>query len=129
MRGPVFIVGGPRSGTTLLRNLLNRHPAIAICRETECFHWVYARRLRFGSLSKPSNRLRAVRGYLATRCIQRMQVDPGALGETLIREGISYDATGTGTDADLRLRGRRILARHADTGRGPGQRAALVPAR
>jgi len=31
---PIFIVGMPRSGTTLLRSLLNQHPRIAIAPET-----------------------------------------------------------------------------------------------
>ena len=30
-QGPLFIVGMPRSGTKLLRDLLNRHPRISIC--------------------------------------------------------------------------------------------------
>ena len=90
MGAPIFIVGGPRSGTTLLRNMLNRHPAIAICRETEFFHWVYARRRTFGSLSDMHNRRRVVKAYLATRRIHRMKVDLQALEETLLREGVSY---------------------------------------
>ena len=91
MDTPIFIVGGPRSGTTLLRNMLNRHPAIAICRETEFFHWVYARRRTFGSLSDMRNRQRVVKAYLATRRIRRMKVDLQALEETLLREGASYE--------------------------------------
>lgn len=91
MDAPIFIVGGPRSGTTLLRNMLNRHPAIAICRETEFFHWVYGRRRTFGSLSDMRNRQRVVKAYLATRRIHRMQVDLQALEETLLREGASYE--------------------------------------
>jgi Sulfotransferase family len=41
----VFLVGSARSGTTLLRRIVNAHPAIAITRET---HWIprwYERRL------------------------------------------------------------------------------------
>jgi Sulfotransferase family len=64
-----------RSGTTLLRNMRNRHPAIAICRETEFFHWVYSRRRNFGSLSDLENRRRVVKEYIATQRIQRMRVD------------------------------------------------------
>ncbi len=41
---PVFIVGAPRSGTTLLRNLLNRHAKLAICGETRFYLDVYKRR-------------------------------------------------------------------------------------
>jgi hypothetical protein len=90
--GPIFIVGGPRSGTTLLRNMLNRHPRIAVCRETEFFHWVYARRRTFGDLRETENRRRVVDAYVATRRIRRMQVDLDALRETLLREGSSYAA-------------------------------------
>jgi hypothetical protein len=38
---PVFIVGTPRSGTTLLRLLLNNHPQIAIPDETGIMNWLY----------------------------------------------------------------------------------------
>jgi hypothetical protein len=89
---PIFIVGGPRSGTTLLRNMLNRHPAIAICRETEFFHWVFARRRTFGDLGDTRNRRQVVTAYLATRRIHRMQVDLLALERTLLEEGSSYPA-------------------------------------
>lgn len=92
MDAPIFIVGGPRSGTTLLRNMLNRHPAIAICRETEFFHWVYKRRWRFGSLGDLGNRRRVVKQYLATQRMQRMRLDFEALGETLLQEATSYEA-------------------------------------
>jgi hypothetical protein len=37
MNPHVFIVGCPRSGTTLLKRMVNAHPAISITRET---HWV-----------------------------------------------------------------------------------------
>jgi hypothetical protein len=33
-RGPIFIVGMPRSGTTLLRSMLSVHPQIVVSRET-----------------------------------------------------------------------------------------------
>ncbi|MDJ0728437.1 MAG: sulfotransferase [Crocosphaera sp.] len=37
---PIFIVGMPRSGTTLMRSLLSAHPNIAIAPETHfCKHW------------------------------------------------------------------------------------------
>lgn len=51
-RDPIFIVGMPRSGTKLLRSLLNRHPDIAISNiETDFFfHWV-RRWERYGDLS------------------------------------------------------------------------------
>lgn len=51
--GPLFVVGMPRSGTKLLRGLLNEHPRIAIpLNETEFLpHWA-KRWPRWGDLSK-----------------------------------------------------------------------------
>lgn len=49
--GPLFIVGMPRSGTKLLRELLNRHPRIAIPGvETEFLPWLVANLGKFGDL-------------------------------------------------------------------------------
>ena len=52
-RDPIFVVGMPRSGTKLLRSLLNRHPDISIADiETDFFfHWV-RRWDRYGDLSR-----------------------------------------------------------------------------
>jgi len=48
-RGPVFVVGVPRSGTKLLRELLTRHPRVRIPRtETECFPQLHAYVSRHG---------------------------------------------------------------------------------
>jgi Sulfotransferase family len=88
--GPVFIVGAPRSGTTLLRVVLDRHPAIAVPDETEFFHFVYSRRRAFGDLSIPRNRQRLIDQYLATKRIRRLGLDLTALRETLMREGTGY---------------------------------------
>lgn len=88
--GPIFIVGAPRSGTTLLRLILDRHPAIAIPDETEFFHFVYNRRRTFGDLSVPRNRQRLIHQYLATEHIRRLGLDLTALHETLMREGTGY---------------------------------------
>lgn len=88
--GPIFIVGAPRSGTTLLRLILDRHPAIAIPDETEFFHFVYSRRRAFGDLSVPRNRQRLIHQYLATEHIRRLGLDLTALHETLLREGTGY---------------------------------------
>jgi hypothetical protein len=89
---PIFIVGAPRSGTTLLRNMLNRHPAIAIYRESDFYHRVYLRRKSFGSLSVIRNRQHLVKQYLSTRCVGRMQMDPKALEAILLQDGVSYEA-------------------------------------
>ncbi|HUJ21283.1 MAG TPA: sulfotransferase [Bryobacteraceae bacterium] len=88
--GPIFIVGAPRSGTTLLRVILDRHPAIAVPDETEFFHFVYDRRRAFGDLRVPCNRQRLVDQYLATERVRRLGLDLTALREALMREGTGY---------------------------------------
>jgi hypothetical protein len=90
--GPVFIIGAPRSGTSLLRALLNRHPSIGLCDETYYFYYVYSRRRAFGDLSRPTNRQRLIDQYLATHRIRRLGLDLNELNKTLMAEGESYSA-------------------------------------
>jgi hypothetical protein len=87
---PIFIVGSPRSGTTLLRNMLNRHPRLAICRETQFYRFIYSRRSAFGDLSNPDNRRRVVKEYLATERIRRSGIPTAGLEDRLLRDGTSY---------------------------------------
>jgi Sulfotransferase family len=89
---PIFIVGSPRSGTTLLRSLLSRHPAIAICGETRFFADVYKRRSVFGSLENLENRRRLVDEYLATARVARLDIDLKQLRCKLLDEATSYPA-------------------------------------
>ncbi len=52
--GPVFLIGMPRSGTKLLRELLNRHPRISIPgSETEFLPYLAHNWDKFGVLSSP----------------------------------------------------------------------------
>lgn len=47
---PVFVMGTPRSGTTLTARILNRHPNIFMPGETHFFLDVYAQRAQLGEL-------------------------------------------------------------------------------
>jgi len=60
---PVFVVGCPRSGTTLLQLMLHAHPRIAIPPETRFLVAAYRERRRFGDLSVAGNR-RALASWL-----------------------------------------------------------------
>lgn len=53
---PVFVLGCPRSGTTLLQLMLHAHPRIALPPETRFVLPAYADRLRFGDLRDAGNR-------------------------------------------------------------------------
>jgi len=91
--GPIFIVGAPRSGTTLLVQMLSRHPRIAISGETHFLEVAYQERRRrvFGDLSRQANRERLAQAYLATwRAKQQLQMDFAKLADKLVREGDSW---------------------------------------
>jgi hypothetical protein len=54
--GPLFIVGYPRSGTTLLRALLGAHPQVHLFNEPEVFRGLLAAGLRIHDRVKPADR-------------------------------------------------------------------------
>ncbi|TDC46839.1 sulfotransferase [Actinomadura sp. KC345] len=53
---PIFVLGCPRSGTTLLQLMLHSHARIAIPAETKFVIPAYARRCQFGDLEDRENR-------------------------------------------------------------------------
>lgn len=90
--GLVFVLGAPRSGTTLLRAQLNRHSRIGLCDETFFFYWVAERQHVFGDLADPARRARAIDRFVATRRIERLGLDRAALAARLQQEATSYPA-------------------------------------
>ena len=54
MRGPVMIVGIPRSGTSLLTALLNNHPDVYIAPESHYFFYLWGSRRILGQPITPS---------------------------------------------------------------------------
>jgi hypothetical protein len=89
---PIFIVGCPRSGTSLMRQILDRHPRLAICRETQFHRLVYIRRKAFGDLRDLGNRRRLITEYMKSRHIRRAGLDTPAFAEMLSGEATSYRA-------------------------------------
>ena len=76
----------------MLRNLISRHPSIAICGETRFFADIYKRRSAFGPLDNFENRERLVDQYLSTARVHRLGLDVAALRQRLLDEATSYPA-------------------------------------
>ncbi len=113
---PIFIVGCPRSGTTLLGRMLDRHPALAIFPETQFHLLVYLRRKAFGDLRDPTKRRRLINEYLQSRPIQAAGLNTAELAEKLSSEATSYQELFTS-----------ILSYYADSQGKPryGEKTAL----
>ena len=74
----------------MLRTLLNRHPALAICGETRFCGDVYRRRWAFGNLNNVKNRRRLIEQYLSTQRIAQLGFDVASLRERLLPVATSY---------------------------------------
>ncbi len=64
---PVFVIGCPRSGTTLLTLMLSSHSRLAIPPETRFLLPVFRRRASFGDLTVTANRRRLARAVVRRR--------------------------------------------------------------
>lgn len=93
LRVPIFIVGAPRSGTTLLRVLLDQHPRIAMWGgESAFFRRLYDRRAAFGDPAVERNRERIVKAYLAIEPVRRLGLDLPQLEQRLLKDGVTWPA-------------------------------------
>jgi hypothetical protein len=91
LRAPVFIVGAPRSGTTLLRVTLNRHPQLAMWGgELDFFRRLYNRRNVFGDPANERNRDRIVAAYLAIKPFRRLGLNAAFMRERMMSEGATW---------------------------------------
>jgi hypothetical protein len=80
---PIFVLGCPRSGTTLLQLMLHSHPRIAIPPETRFLIPTYTERLSFGDLEQRANRRRLAR-FIVRRGTRFR--DLGLPRRTIVRE-------------------------------------------
>jgi len=88
---PIFVVGCPRSGTTLLQLMLHAHPRIAIPPETRFLMAAYDARHDFGDLARPENRLALAR-WIVERKKTRF-ADLGLDGQQVIDEIVAGPPT------------------------------------
>lgn len=100
-RSPIFVVGAPRSGTTLTATILGQHPDIYSPGETHYFEDVWSRRASFGdlvderSLSRVAGRLMTLFGRFSfpeTQMLVDTIMDEKALVERASSLGGGYGA-------------------------------------
>lgn len=75
-RRPFFIVSAPRSGSTLLRLVLDAHPRLAVPPPGWLFDLVYPYLYSYGDLAQPSNLLALAEDILQTPTVGKWPVKP-----------------------------------------------------
>jgi hypothetical protein len=104
---PIFVLGCPRSGTTLLRLMLRAHPRIAIPPETRLLLDAYEHRDAYGDLRQLPNRTALAEWIVAgagTR-FGRLGLDPRVVADEIIA---GPPTLGSALEIALRAYARRL---------------------
>lgn len=75
-RGPFFVVSAPRSGSTLLRLMLDAHPQLAVPPPGWLFDLVYPYLYSYGDLGQPANLLALAEDMLQAPTVGKWPVKP-----------------------------------------------------
>ena len=89
---PVFVVGCPRSGTTLLQQLLSRHPDLVVAPETHFVRRFLLEADRYGDLHQDAAMHRLLDDVVAMPELVEMRVDPDLLRARCLAGPRSADA-------------------------------------
>jgi hypothetical protein len=82
---PIFIVGCPRSGTTLLSLMVHAHPRLAMPPETRFLIRTWRHRKQFGDLTDPANHLELARYCVRTGSkVREMGLDPQEIVDNIM---------------------------------------------
>ncbi len=80
-KSPIFIVGAGRSGTTLLRQILNCHPSLAIVPESHFISWFYYKLHVYGDLHTKHNAITLINDIVSTDRFQKWSLEIGNLND------------------------------------------------
>jgi hypothetical protein len=83
---PIFILGCPRSGTTLLSLMLHQHPRIAIPPENRFLLPTYFDRADFGDLADEANRRALAEKIVDSHWFADLRLDPERIVEQVVDE-------------------------------------------
>jgi hypothetical protein len=86
-KGPIFIAGLERSGTSLIYALLASHPNIAMTRRTNLWTYFYN---QYGDLSKPKNFERCLKDLLRYKRLVPVQLDAEKLRQDFTQGQMTY---------------------------------------
>jgi hypothetical protein len=80
--GPLFLVGLPRSGTKLLRELLNNHSEVCLTiKESNCIPYFYHRMPQYGRLQDPRFFDRFYQDFSKTKFFKRLDESSGFINK------------------------------------------------
>lgn len=101
---PIFVVGPPRSGTTLTATILGRHSRVFMAGENHFFEDIYSRRDALGDLAEPAARQRTVE-RLSTIYGRHNQLDDQQRVERLFADrAVVLELESQSTHADMLAR-------------------------
>jgi hypothetical protein len=76
IKDPIFLVGCPRSGTTLLQQMLDAHPDVAIAPETFFIRKFWLQREQYGDLEQNRNYHQLLETIVALPEFREMELNP-----------------------------------------------------
>lgn len=83
---PVFVVGCPRSGTTMLSLMIHAHPRLAMPPETRFLIKTWRSRAQFGDLSTPEQHLALAKACVRTGSkVRELGLDPQEIVDTILK--------------------------------------------
>jgi hypothetical protein len=81
---PIFVVGCPRSGTTMLQLMLHAHPRIALPPETRFLLAAYQKRAEFGDLTGTAQRYELARYIVESSQFEDLGLDRDETAEAIV---------------------------------------------